>query len=54
MTVNEIRGCLRGLPDDHLRKLTCRLAHVENTQALSMGLIALPCSEGAGLEMIGG
>lgn len=35
-------------------KLTCRLAHVENIQALSMGLMALPCREGAGLEMIGG
>lgn len=27
---------------------------MENIQALSMGLIALPCREGAGLEMIGG
>lgn len=35
-------------------KLTCRLAQVENIQALSMGLIALPWREGAGLEMIGG
>lgn len=27
---------------------------MENIQALSMGLIALPCRDGAGLEMIGG
>ncbi len=37
-----------------VRNLTCRLAHVENIHALSIGLIALPCREGAGLEMIGG
>ena len=37
-----------------MSKPTCRFAQVENMQALSMGLIALPCREGAGLEMIGG
>ena len=34
--------------------LTCRLAQVENIQAVSMGLMALPCRDGAGLAMIGG
>lgn len=35
-------------------ELTCRLAQVENMQALSMGLMALPWRGGEGLEMIGG
>lgn len=34
--------------------LTCRFAQVENIQALSMGFIASPCRDGAGLEMKGG
>ena len=34
--------------------LTCKLAQVENTQALSIGCSALPWREGTGLEMIGG
>lgn len=33
--------------------LTCRLAQVENMQAVSTGLMGLPCREGAGLEMMG-
>lgn len=37
--------------------LTCKLAQVENIQALSIGLMAfswVSCKEGMGLEMIGG
>lgn len=45
---------IRPLLRIYKKKLTCRLAQVENIQALSIGLIALPWRDGAGFETIGG